>query len=264
MSNIGRRSNTALLDEPKTRIAVATAVAFGLWCAALVLVGGLLVTPEITPPSPPNLDAQLVELEPPPPPLDNSRPAQAAQEKPAHPVPSTPPANVAHATPPPMHQAAPVHEEPPRHAAAPALAAARPSPEPVTPPAAPSPVTTPSNAQSAAPASATSLASDANHPATAPDAAATGSGHTGARAITQPLPEIPDDLREAAYHAIALARFTIHPDGSVDVQLVQPTQQPRLNQLLLTALHNWRFFPATENGKPVESHQDVRVHLVVQ
>ena len=84
------------------------------------------------------------------------------------------------------------------------------------------------------------------------------------RAITQPLPEIPDDLREAAYHAIALARFTIHPDGSVDVELLQPTQQPRLNQLLLTALHNWRFFPATENGKPVESHQDVRVHLVVQ
>jgi periplasmic protein TonB len=263
MSNVGR-SNTALLDEPKTRIAVATAVAFGLWCTALVLVGALRVTPETAPPSPPNLDAQLVEIEPPPPPPDNSRPEQAAQEKPAHPVPSTPPANVAHAAPPPMHQAAPVHQEPLRHAAAPALAAARPSPEPVTPPAAPSPVTTPSNAQSAAPASATSLASDANHPATAPDAAATGSGHTGARAITQPLPEIPDDLREAAYHAIALARFTIHPDGSVDVQLVQPTQQPRLNRLLLTALHNWRFFPATENGKPVESHQDVRVHLVVQ
>jgi protein TonB len=263
MSNVGR-SNTALLDEPKTRIAVATAIAFGLWCTALVLVGALLVTPETTPASPPNLDAQLVEIEPPPPPPDNSRPEQAAQEKPAHPVPSTPPANVAHATPRPMHQAAPVHEEPPQHAAAPALAAARPSPEPLTPPAAPSPVTTPSNAQSTAPASATSLASDAKHPATAPDAAATGSGHTGARAITQPLPEIPDDLREAAYHAIALARFTIRPDGSVDVQLVQPTQQPRLNQLLLTALHNWRFFPATENGKPVESHQDVRVHLVVQ
>src|ERR1700682_5916619 len=66
MSNVGPRSNTALLDEPKTRIAVATAVAFGLWCAALVLVGELLVTPEVTAPPPPNLDAQLVEIEPPP------------------------------------------------------------------------------------------------------------------------------------------------------------------------------------------------------
>jgi protein TonB len=98
----------------------------------------------------------------------------------------------------------------------------------------------------------------------APGLADNGSGHTGARAITQPLPEIPDDLREAAYRAVALARFTIHPDGSIDVELLQPTQQPRLNQLLLASLHNWRFFPATENGKPVESHQDVRVHLVVQ
>jgi protein TonB len=104
----------------------------------------------------------------------------------------------------------------------------------------------------------------ANRSPAATDFAASGSGHTGARVITQPLPEIPDDLREAAYHAIALARFTIHPDGSVDVELLQPTQQPRLNQLLLASLHNWRFFPATENGKPVESHQDVRVHLVVQ
>ena len=270
MSNAGRSSNTALLDEPKTRVAVAAALALALWGAALVLVGGLLVTPEIPPPAPQNLDAQLIEIEPPPPPPppSNSRPAGAAHENPAHSAPPTPPANVAHATPPPIRHAAPVREEPSRHAAAPALAAARPAAKPEPPPVAPAPVTTPSNAPSAAPsaspASATSLASDANHPATAPDAAATGSGHTGARAIVQPLPEIPDDLREAAYHAIALARFTIHPDGSVDVQLVQPTQQPRLNQLLLAALHNWHFFPATENGKPVESHQDVRVHLVVQ
>jgi protein TonB len=104
----------------------------------------------------------------------------------------------------------------------------------------------------------------ANHTPAATDVAANAAGHTGARAIVQPLPEIPDDLRELAYHAIALARFTIHPDGSADVELVQPTQNPRLNQLLLASLHNWRFFPATENGKPVESHQDVRVHLVVQ
>jgi protein TonB len=223
-----------------------------LWCAALVLIGGLLVTPEITPPSPPNLDAQLVEIEPPPPRI--SSPAESA---PAHPAHLAPPANVKHATPPTVHHATPVQEEPSQHAAV-----------PVAPPAAPSPVAAPSAAPSPAPkappVSATPSASTTNRSPAATDLAANGSGHTGARAITQPLPEIPDDLREAAYHAIALARFTIHPDGSADVELLQPTQQPRLNQLLLSALHNWRFFPATENGKPVESHQDVRVHLVVQ
>jgi protein TonB len=245
MSNVGRLSNTSLLDEPRARIVVAVAVAFGLWCAALVLVGGLLVTPEITPHSPPNLDAQLVEIEPPLP--ATNTPAQAA---PAHPA---PPANIKHATPAPAHHATAVHQEPSRQAATHVAAPAAPS----APPA-------PSRAPSAPPASAMSSESVVNRSPAATDFAASGSGHTGARVITQPLPEIPDDLREAAYHAIALVRFTIHPDGSVEVELLQPTQQPRLNQLLLASLHNWRFFPATENGKPVKSHQDVRVHLVVQ
>ncbi|MFL9963825.1 energy transducer TonB [Paraburkholderia sediminicola] len=245
MSNVCRLSNTSLLDEPKPRIVVAVAIAFGLWCAALVLVGGLLVTPEITPPSPPNLDAQLVEIEPPPP--ATSTPAQAAPVHPAR------PANIKHATPAPVPHATPVHKEPSQQAAA-----------HVAPPAPPSAPAAPSPAPPAPPASAIPSESVANRSPAATDVAASGSGHTGARIITQPLPEIPDDLREAAYHAIALARFTIHPDGSVEVELLQPTQQPRLNQLLLASLHNWRFFPATENGRPVESHQDVRVHLVVQ
>jgi protein TonB len=246
MSNVGRRSNTSLLDEPTTRILVVVAVAFGLWCAGLVLVGGLLMTPEITPPSPPNLDAQLVEIESPPPATSTPAPALPA-----------PPANIKHATPAPVHHATPVRQEPSRQAAA-----------HVAPPVAPSGPAAPSVAPSPAPsaplASAMPSESVANRSSAGTDLAASGSGHTGARVVTQPLPEIPDDLREAAYHAIALARFTIHPDGSVDVELLQPTQQPRLNQLLLASLHNWRFFPATENGKPVESHQDVRVHLVVQ
>ncbi|SDE46330.1 energy transducer TonB [Paraburkholderia lycopersici] len=253
MSNDGRRLNSVWLDEPKTRIAVVAVVAFGSWCGALFLVGGLLATPEIEPP-PAQLDAQLLEIEPPPPPLRASAPAQAA---PTHP---TPPANVARDAPPPVQHARPVHEERAPQHAAPVPAAAT--------PAAPAPVAVPSTAPSPAPSaplkSATPPGSTVSHSPGATDPAANGSGHTPARAITQPLPEIPDDLREAAYHAIALARFTIHPDGSVDVELLQPTQQPRLNQLLLASLHNWRFFPATENGKPVESHQDVRVHLVVQ
>lgn len=74
---------------------------------------------------------------------------------------------------------------------------------------------------------------------------------------------LPDDLREFAYQAVALARFTIHPDGTVDVVLVRPTQNPRLNQLLLETLRNWRFFPAMKDGRPVESEQDIRVHFNV-
>ncbi|WP_345816092.1 energy transducer TonB [Paraburkholderia sp. PREW-6R] len=91
--------------------------------------------------------------------------------------------------------------------------------------------------------------------------AAVSAGDSAARVIAQPLPPLPDDLREAAYRVTATARFIIHTDGSVDVALITPTSYPRLNQLLLEALHHWRFFPAIQDGKPIESHQDVRVHF---
>ncbi len=82
-----------------------------------------------------------------------------------------------------------------------------------------------------------------------------------ARVINQPMPSLPDDLREDAFQAVAIARFDVHADGSVDVELSKPTSNPRLNALLLDALRKWRFFPAMQDGHAVESHQDVRVHF---
>lgn len=112
------------------------------------------------------------------------------------------------------------------------------------------------------PSAATSQASDTDSAASKPDAQTSAkAGESAARAISQPLPDLPDDLREDAYRTEALARFSIHVDGSVDVELVKATPYPRLNQLLLEALHKWRFFPAIEGGHPIESHQDVRVHF---
>ncbi|MDE1012077.1 MAG: TonB family protein [Paraburkholderia fungorum] len=92
---------------------------------------------------------------------------------------------------------------------------------------------------------------------------AKSSGDAAAHSISQPLPELPDDLREQAYQTVATARFAIHADGSVDVELIKPTPNPRLNQLLLEALRKWRFFPAMQAGHPVESLQDIRVHFNV-
>jgi protein TonB len=84
-----------------------------------------------------------------------------------------------------------------------------------------------------------------------------------ARVLSQPVPVLPDDLREVAYQAVAVARFAVHTDGTFEVELIKPTQNPRLNQILLETLRDWRFFPAMNNGHPVESHQDVRVRFNV-
>lgn len=88
-------------------------------------------------------------------------------------------------------------------------------------------------------------------------------GNAQARLISQPLPVLPNDLREDGYQAVAVARFLVHADGTFDIDLVKPTSNPRLNQILLETLRRWRFFPAVESGRPVESQQDVRVHFNV-
>ncbi len=84
-----------------------------------------------------------------------------------------------------------------------------------------------------------------------------------AQAIAQPIPDIPDDLREEALNEVAKARFHIAADGSVTVELIKPTQNPRLNRLLLEKLKFWKFTPAIADGKPVASTEDVvvRVHV---
>jgi periplasmic protein TonB len=147
---------------------------------------------------------------------------------------------------------APALPKPPSHQRAPAPRQIQPTlpikqeqpstnPTPVAPPAAPS--------VPAAPA--------APHNIVVPDQ------NRSAQAIAQPIPDIPDDLREEALNEIAKARFHIAADGSVTVELIKPTQNPRLNRLLLEKLKFWKFAPAIVGGKPVASTEDVvvRVHV---
>jgi protein TonB len=86
----------------------------------------------------------------------------------------------------------------------------------------------------------------------------------GARAILRPMPQIPDDLREAAFNAVALAHFHISADGKVKVELIKPTPNPRLNRILLDSLRNWRFTPALKAGKPVESTEQIAIRIEVK
>jgi protein TonB len=85
----------------------------------------------------------------------------------------------------------------------------------------------------------------------------------GARAIYNPLPTIPDDLRDASINTVALARFHINVDGTATVELIQPTPDPRVNRVILATLKTWRFFPALHNGKPIPSLQDIKVAVKV-
>ncbi len=181
--------------------------------------------------------------------VKRSAPPAAPAAAPAAPAPAKPVRAERRtvAPPPTTTTLAPPRDEP-QHDALPVAPA-------TTPPAAPSAPA----AQAAPSAPSTPAASKADAPTTSTAASGNGPAH----AILQPLPSLPDDLREDAYQAVATARFSVHPDGSADVELIKPTHNPRLNQLLLDALKKWRFFPAMQNGHAVESSQDIRVHFNV-
>jgi periplasmic protein TonB len=90
------------------------------------------------------------------------------------------------------------------------------------------------------------------------------SENRNAQPILRPLPVIPDDLRQDAMNETATARFHVAADGSATVELVKPTQNPRLNRLLLDSLKHWKFMPVIKDGKPVASTEDLVIRVQVK
>ncbi|MEX3789128.1 TonB family protein [Paraburkholderia sp. BR14374] len=229
------------------RTAIATLIALGIWLLVLVTLSAGLPRPARPVPPPAPLDMHVVVL-------DEPAASESRTPQPATPVPAKPaPTHLQTQSRTPMRRAMPPAPGEPRtqtttSAATPSAPVASPAQHP------------PQDERPEQTAAAGSRQSSAQHDA-APSASA--SSDTAARSISQPLPSLPDDLREQAYQTTATARFTIHADGSVDVELVRATPNPRLNQLLLDTLRRWRFFPALRDGRPVESTQDVRVHFNV-
>ena len=194
-----------------------------LWLALLWGVGFLLAAPHPVAPPPAPLDAQLVEL-PPPPKL------QAMTPPPPQPVHTIMPRSV---TPPAKSVAQPTAPLPKVALATPPPADPRPAKAEPAPPS-PPPVTPVANESA-------------------------GTQQMGARALYQPKPELPEALRDQSMHIVVRVRIHIAADGSLQIELIKPAPDPRINQLVLNTLKTWRFFPALQAGKPVASVQDVNV-----
>ena len=91
-----------------------------------------------------------------------------------------------------------------------------------------------------------------------------GTDTVGAHAIYAPTPVIPDELREDVMQTEAVAHFNVSFDGTSEVTLEKPTSSPRLNQVLLDTLKQWKFFPAVKNGVAIASSFEVRIPITVQ
>ncbi|HLW71652.1 MAG TPA: hypothetical protein VKS22_13645 [Candidatus Binataceae bacterium] len=221
------------LDQPWRRIAWIIPLAVILWAGLLAAFGLLL---EGTAPPPPELapaEVRIVELPPP------AKLAPIAPTQP-HPVPAV------------VHHPAIVR---PRTAHL-----TRPK---VMPEIAPSENgTAKSKTEPRAPASSTTGPSAGAPPSNA--ASGVGADNNGAHAIFEPTPVIPDDLRDAVIDTVAIAHFKVADDGQASVTLTKPTENPRLNQILLETLDQWRFMPAHKNGVAVGSEFDVRIPVTVE
>jgi periplasmic protein TonB len=205
-----------------------------------MLLGARFLKPNLPPPPPHNaIEAQLVEVLPPPKPAGLQGGAAPAPVKPK-------PAEKPH----PEHKTVAHH---PKVEAPPIISPSETS-EVGEGPSVPTTSGPPSKGEAVGIPGGTGVGSGAG----------IGNDSGGARAIYAPTPIIPDDMRENIFQAVAIAHFKVGPDGTVDVTLAQPTPNPRLNQILLNTLREWKFFPAMKDGIAINSEFDVRIPITVQ
>lgn len=246
--NGASQTASPFLDEPWRRLAWTAPLALAIWIAVLLCFA--LVLKQTSPPLPElkPIEARIVEL---PPAVGGLQGGPAATPHPIAPAPLRPKPHVEvrRKMIPPMHP----HKE-------------RSIPE-----APPSPSDTrkaPAESSTAGTRPAAGGSAENGGPPQGKETTSGGSGFgsdsLGARAIYSPVPKIPDDLRDVAFEATAMAHFEVSYDGNVKVTLAKPTADPRINQILLSTLQQWRFFPAMKGGVAIDSAFDVRIPISVQ
>jgi protein TonB len=254
-------------DDPWRRLPAVLAAALLLSVGGLVGLAQLFLAGEAPPPMI-SIDATMIEA-----------PAAAAPAATAPavvaPEPEPPAPAVAPEPPPPVAEPEPILEPPPVLEAPPvplAPALEEPPPVPTRKPRLPAPPA-PEKPRAAEPPPQTAVVPQPPAAAPAPQSAAVprapaadalAGGRVAARAIFQPMPQIPDELRRGRLSAVAVVVFHVAPDGSATVELKQATDDMRLNRVLLEGFSKWRFFPAMEGNRPVASSIELRVPVQVQ
>lgn len=240
------QTDAPFLDEPWRRLVWIAPLSVAIW-TALLLAFSLMLKQTAPPPELKPIEARLIEL----PPVAGLQGGPAAAPRRVAPVPTKPRP----------------HLEVRRKVIAPThLRKERIIPEvPLSPSGTRK---APAESSAAAPNAVAGMSAEGKGAPQGNTSAVGGSGlgsdSLGARAIYSPMPKIPDDLRETAFAAVAVAHFGVSYDGNVKVTLAKPTPDPRINQILLSTLRQWRFFPAMKGGVAINSAFDVRIPITVQ
>lgn len=247
-------------DEDARRLVWIVPIAVVLWASMLTLFGVLLQRTAAPPPELAPVEARIIEMPPEPAPASIAPGPPAAKHVEAAPQPKieVPKPVVVQRPHPHPHPRIRVHHErmvPPPPPTSEGIAKSPPEEAPETS----APATESPTSSEAAPSN-----NAAGNASSTGGGAGLGSDHGGARALFAPTPTIPDDLRDEPLQAVAVAHFTVGIDGSVQVSLIQPTENPELNEVLLETLKKWRFAPAMKHGIAIASQFDVRIPVVIQ
>jgi protein TonB len=232
----------------------------------------LLEPSDVPPPAPRPLDVQVAELPPlivaPPPTAAPKPPVRATPppERERRPVEIRPPVEIPPSPAPLVTPPAVAPPEPldPARPATEARDPVRASPAAAPEPVAPATAIARSTAKPEGDRASRTPPETARDPVSGPRGGPLGGGNAGARAIYQPLPEIPEALRHRNIEIIAVARFKVAANGSAQVELTEPTADADLNRALLESLRRWQFFPAMQEGKPAASTVEIRIPISVR
>jgi len=252
MNHLADARRLGEFDQPWRRFPLVAIAGLALWIALLAPFSMVLELSESPPAAIKPLEARIVEI-----------PPEVGGLSAGGGTPAPPPAHRAPARPRATGPAAPPVRSIPKHAEMPPAPAfpegTAPAGSSPAPPAGTASTTT--GAAGGAGAGAEGSVTTGGGPG---GSGGPGSDDLGAHAIYAPAPEIPDDLRENVIHAVAIAHFKVSSDGQVSVSLVSKTDSPRLNRILLDTLGQWRFFPATKDGVPIDSEFDLTIPITVQ
>jgi TonB family protein len=88
-----------------------------------------------------------------------------------------------------------------------------------------------------------------------------GGGVEAPRAVYTPDPEYSEEARKAKYQGVVVLWLVVGPDGRPRDMRVQRSLGMGLDQKAVEAVKQWKFEPATKDGKPVAVQINVEVNF---
>jgi len=85
-----------------------------------------------------------------------------------------------------------------------------------------------------------------------------------AEPVSQPMPEIPDELKSQSFKTFVRVAVEVDENGNPSVTLRTSSGNPEVDRRVLEALKRWRWKPALKDGEPVRSTQRFKFEFEVQ